>query len=86
MTDLAGALFRHKDDKKGQQDSFRYFFEEAVGKVFTFPDTSNTRFGSNGDAASVLITYLPLMRDFLELIRNKKVDGQWNHLDRKSVV
>ncbi|TFK77921.1 hypothetical protein K466DRAFT_441072, partial [Polyporus arcularius HHB13444] len=82
LTDLAGALFRHKDDKKGQQDAFRYYFEAAVGKLFTFPDTSNTRFGSNGDAASVLVTYLPLMRSYLEQVRDKKADGRWNHLEQ----
>lgn len=82
LTDLAGALFRHKDDKKGQQDSARWFFENSsLGKVLTFPDTSNTRFGSHGDAATVLIAYLPLFCELLELIRDKKVDGQWNHLE-----
>ena len=82
LTDLAGALFRHKDDKKGQQNAFRYYFEDAVGEIFTFPDTSNTRFGSNGDASSVLVTYLPLMCDFLEQIRDKKLTGKWNHLEQ----
>ncbi|KAJ2971055.1 hypothetical protein NUW54_g12592 [Trametes sanguinea] len=82
LTDLAGALFRHKDDKKGQQNAFRYYFEDAIGELFTFPDTSNTRFGSNGDAASVLITYLPLMIDFLKQIRDHKISGKWNHLEQ----
>lgn len=82
LTGLAGALFRHKDDKKGQQNAFRYYFEDAIGELFTFPDTSNTRFGSNGDAASVLVTYLPLMCDFLEQIRDKKISGKWNHLEQ----
>ncbi|OSC96596.1 hypothetical protein PYCCODRAFT_1378837 [Trametes coccinea BRFM310] len=82
LTDLAGALFRHKNDKKGQQNMFRYYFEDAIGELFTFPDTSNTRFGSNGDAASVLLTYLPLMCDFLEQVRDRKISGKWNHLEQ----
>lgn len=27
LTSLAGAIFNHKDDKRGQQDTYRYFFE-----------------------------------------------------------
>ncbi len=82
LTELAGALFRHKDDKKGQQDSMRFFFELSwLGRLLTFPDTSNTRFGSHGDAASMLLAYLPLFCEYLELIRDKKENGQWNHLE-----
>lgn len=81
VTELAGALFRHKDDKKGQQDSFRYWCEKRIGRLITFPDTSNTRFGSVGDGATVLVTHLPLMLEYLEQIRDKKESGQWNHLE-----
>lgn len=28
---LAGAVFHHKDDKKGQQDSIQFFLEEHLG-------------------------------------------------------
>lgn len=44
LTSLAGALFHHKDDKKGHQDFLRIFFEaaEAIGYAIKFPDTSNT--------------------------------------------
>lgn len=80
--ELAGTWLRHKDDKKGQQDAFRYFIERMTGKIFTFPDTSNTRFGSHGDAASVLVTYLPLLRDYLEQTRDGKTTGRWNHLEQ----
>lgn len=41
LTSLAGAVFRHKDDKKGQQDTLRFFFEAMVGYMISFPDTSN---------------------------------------------
>jgi hypothetical protein len=42
VTSLAGALFNHKDDKKGQQDTLRIFFESVIGYMIHFPDTSNT--------------------------------------------
>ncbi|KAF8587696.1 hypothetical protein K439DRAFT_1614130 [Ramaria rubella] len=38
-TSLAGAVFRHKDDKKGQQDSLKYFFKDTLGYPISFPDT-----------------------------------------------
>lgn len=81
LTDLAGALFRNKDDKKGQQDSFRYFLEARLGKLITFPDTSNTRFGSNGDAATFLLLYRSLILEYLEQVRDKKGNGQWTNLE-----
>ncbi|RDX40613.1 hypothetical protein OH76DRAFT_1365964 [Lentinus brumalis] len=81
LTELAGALFRHKDDKKGQQDAFRFYFYATTGKLLTFPDTSNTRFGSIGDASTVLIVHHQRVCEFLEQIRDKKETGQWNHLE-----
>jgi len=36
-TALAGAIFKHKDDKKGQQDTFRHFFEAKLGYMINFP-------------------------------------------------
>ncbi|KAI0746796.1 hypothetical protein C8Q80DRAFT_1220070 [Daedaleopsis nitida] len=81
LTDLAGALFRNKDDKKGQQDSFRYFMESRLGRLLTFPNTSNTRFGSNGDAATFLLLYRTLILEYLEQVRDKKGNGQWTNLE-----
>ncbi|KAJ8503071.1 hypothetical protein ONZ45_g11178 [Pleurotus djamor] len=54
---IAGALFNNKDDKKGQGDTYRTFFGARYGKSVIFPDTNNTRFGSHGEAAIVLIKY-----------------------------
>ncbi|KAJ8489944.1 hypothetical protein ONZ51_g2649 [Trametes cubensis] len=82
LAELAGALFRHKDNKKGQQDATRYFFEAALGERFTFPDTSNTRYQSYCEAAGELVVHLQLYRDFLELVRDKKTTGAFNHMER----
>ncbi|KAH9885777.1 hypothetical protein C8Q73DRAFT_814396 [Cubamyces lactineus] len=65
LADLAGALFRHKDDKKGQQDA-----------------TSNTRYQSYCEAASELLVHLQLYRDFLEIVRDKKTTGLFNHMEQ----
>ncbi|PCH40969.1 hypothetical protein WOLCODRAFT_16798 [Wolfiporia cocos MD-104 SS10] len=82
-TKLAGAKFRHKYDKKGQQDSYRIFFEasSAVGTTVRFPDTSNTRYQSHCLAAEELLVHLPLYIEFLEAIRDKKDNHQFNHME-----
>ncbi|KAH9911534.1 uncharacterized protein BXZ73DRAFT_56889 [Epithele typhae] len=81
VTELTGLLFNHREDTKGQQDSFRYSMEKATGKLFTFPDTSNTRFGSHGDAATVLVEHLEHILVFLEQIRDQKQSGEWTNLE-----
>ncbi|PCH39157.1 hypothetical protein WOLCODRAFT_21365 [Wolfiporia cocos MD-104 SS10] len=82
-TKLAGAIFRHKDDKKGQQGTYRIFFEasSAIGVIVHFPDTSNTRYQSHCTAAEELITHLPLYIEFLDAIRDKKDSHALNHLE-----
>lgn len=81
-TSLAGAIFNNKDDKKGQQDTFRWFFERKLGYIITFPGTSTIRYGSHCEAAGVLILYLPLFIEFLELVRDKKESGTLNHMEK----
>lgn len=49
---LFGAFLNHEDDKKGQPDTYRHFLMLKVGAIRTFPDTSNTRFGSRLEAAA----------------------------------
>ena len=46
-TSLAGAIFNHKDDKKGQQDSLQVFMVAQLGYTVAFPDTSNICYGSH---------------------------------------
>ena len=82
VASLAGALFNHKDDKKGHHDIFRIFFESSLGYIFSFPDTSNTQYQSYCLAACALIVHLPLYISFLELIRDKKDSGLFNHMEQ----
>ncbi|KAI0352435.1 hypothetical protein OH77DRAFT_1460105 [Trametes cingulata] len=83
LTNLAGALFRHKDDKKGQQDAIRIFFEasSAVGAPVRFPDTSNTRYQSHCEAAAELLVHLDLYIEFLDFARDKKLKRTFNHME-----
>ncbi|TEB17434.1 hypothetical protein FA13DRAFT_1650221 [Coprinellus micaceus] len=81
LTSLAGMIFKHKDDKKGQQDFYRMFFEEKLGYAWRFPDTSNTRFQSHCAASAELIVHLPLYLQFLLVVRDKKKEKAFNHLE-----
>jgi hypothetical protein len=70
---LAGAIFNNKDDKKGQGDRHVDFMSQKLEKQHKrFPDTSNTRFGSYGDAAAEIITYLPLYKEIVRIIEWSK--------------
>ncbi|KAF8592454.1 hypothetical protein K439DRAFT_1610258 [Ramaria rubella] len=81
-TSLAGAVFCHKDDKKGQQDSLKYFFEDTLGYPISFPDTSNTRYQSHCEAASELLVHLELYIQFLDIVKDKKDSRSLNHMEQ----
>jgi len=55
LTSLAGAVFAHKDKKKGQQDSLQVYLQSVVGYMVCFPGTSSTRYGSTCEAAAELL-------------------------------
>jgi len=72
-TALAGTILNNKDDKKGQGDRHIKHFQEKVDPLYTrFPDTSNTRFGSHGEAAADLIQYLDAHIAYINIIRMSK--------------
>ncbi|KAF9474254.1 hypothetical protein BDN70DRAFT_908580 [Pholiota conissans] len=79
--DIAGAIFNHKDDKKGHHDIFRYWWWEHVGIPFTFPDTSNNRFQCYCDAAAALILYKDEFLEFLETLQINKQNSALNHME-----
>ena len=78
---IAGAIFNHKDDKKGHHDFFRDWWKKHVGIPFTFPDTSNNRFQSYCYAAAALLLYLQFFRQFIEHLRITKQNGKLNHME-----
>ncbi|KAI0066539.1 hypothetical protein BV25DRAFT_1868215 [Artomyces pyxidatus] len=69
VTSLAGAIFNHKDDKKGQQDTLRIYLESVIG------------FMSHCEAAAELLVHLDLYIDFLDLVRDKKDTRTFNHME-----
>ncbi len=78
---IAGAIFNHKDDKKGHHDFFRDWWKEHVGTPFTFPDTSNNRFQSYCYAAAALLLHLKFFRQFLQHLQITKQNGKLNHME-----
>ncbi|KIK77471.1 hypothetical protein PAXRUDRAFT_17481 [Paxillus rubicundulus Ve08.2h10] len=70
--DLTGSVFRHKDDKKGQQDSLRYYLEAQLGYFSPWPDTSNSQYQSHCDSASAWLIYHPLYTSYLEIVMDWK--------------
>ena len=78
---IAGAIFNHKDDKKGHHDFFRDWWRKHVNIPFTFPDTSNNRFQSYYYAAAALLLYLQFFRQFLEHLQITKQSGKLNHME-----
>jgi hypothetical protein len=82
-TSIAGAIFNHKDDKKGQQDSHRIFFQAIKDGASTkFPDTSSIRYQSYCRAAAELLAYLHHYQAFLLAIKDKKKDRRLNHMEQ----
>jgi hypothetical protein len=79
---IAGAIFNHKDDKKGHHESLQAFWLTELGYRIPFPDTSNIRYQSHCLAATELITHLSYYIKFLEQVRNKKENGRLNHMEQ----
>jgi hypothetical protein len=76
-----GICFRHKDRKRGQQDTLRFHFDTQYGFILCFPDTNNTYFQPHMEACAVLITYRDFFIEFLEYVRNNKQSCKLNHLE-----
>jgi len=79
--DIAGAIFHHKDDKKGQGSTFTFWFENE-GIPLTFPNTSSVRYGSHCEAASVLMEYHDAFLRFLEYVRDAKDRRRFSNMEK----
>jgi hypothetical protein len=84
LTNLLGALVKHKESKKGQQDRFRTFCRNAVHFEVYFPDTSNTRYQCHTNAAAEIIRHRELYLDFLAFLAATKTStpGGLNHMEK----
>ena len=71
-TTLGGMIFKNKDTKKGQQDTYVWYMEQHIGYRISYPDVSNTRYGSHGEAAATIIVYQGHFLSFMEAIRDAK--------------
>jgi hypothetical protein len=78
---LAGAIFNHKDDKKGQQDTFKWWFQMA-GIPISFPDTSNNRYGTYCEAAGLLLLYHDKFLEFLKYVRDSKKKRGFTNMEK----
>jgi hypothetical protein len=72
LTSPAGAVFRNKNTKIGQQNTHQHFFQSCEEKMPKFPDTSNTCYQSHYLAAAELIIRQELYIEFLEWICDGK--------------
>ncbi|KAF9779153.1 hypothetical protein BJ322DRAFT_1172093, partial [Thelephora terrestris] len=83
LTNLVGALVRHRDTGRGQQDRFRTFCRKAIGYEVSFPDTSNTRYQCYTYAAAEILHNHQLYLDFLDFIAITKTStpGELNHME-----
>ena len=72
----------HKDDKKGHHDTFCWWWYENVGIQFTFPSTSNNRFGSNCDASAMLVLQHHHFIAFLDCLQENKQGSKFNHMEK----
>ena len=83
LTNLIGALVKHRDSEKGQQDRFRTFCRGVVNVEVCFPDTSNTRYQCYTRAAAEILRHHELYLDFLTFLATTKMStpGELNHME-----
>ncbi|PPR01504.1 hypothetical protein CVT26_015127 [Gymnopilus dilepis] len=71
-TTLGGMIFRNKDKKKGQHDTYLWWMEQKLGFRVPYPDVSNTRYGSHGEAAATILVYRLWFLLFMADLRDAK--------------
>ncbi|EIN09749.1 hypothetical protein PUNSTDRAFT_67009, partial [Punctularia strigosozonata HHB-11173 SS5] len=82
LVQLCGALFNHKDDKKGYHDTFSWWLEARSGYRLVFPDTSNTRYGSYGNGAGFSLWKRHAILTVLEELRDAKGSRTFTNLEK----
>ncbi|EIN03303.1 hypothetical protein PUNSTDRAFT_78412 [Punctularia strigosozonata HHB-11173 SS5] len=82
LVQLCGALFNHKDDKKGYHDTFSWWLEARSGYRLVFPDTSNTRYGSYGDGAGFCLWKRHAISTVLDELRDTKGSRTFTNLEK----
>ncbi|KAL5522277.1 hypothetical protein ACEPAF_2134 [Sanghuangporus sanghuang] len=78
---LLGMYVNHKDDKKGQQHTFRNYAIRILKLEFTYPDTSNTRYSSYLEAAVHVLPNRQMYINFLLRVCALKEKRTWTNLE-----
>lgn len=81
-TTLGGMICNNKDNKKGQQDTYRWYFAKVLGYPASYPDVSNTRYQTHGNAAAEIITHLSTYISFMEYVRDKKQKPGFTNVEK----
>jgi hypothetical protein len=69
---ILAAILNHKDDGRGEHDTWRWWLESRTGKLESFLDASNSRFGCFVDGATVIIIHLENIKIYLCKMRDHK--------------
>ncbi|KAM5530155.1 hypothetical protein V8D89_016178 [Ganoderma adspersum] len=86
LAGLGGAVFNHSDDKKGQQDTYIFYWTEIVDQPLRYPDCSNVRYFTHGEAACELLANHGHYLRFLVIVRDRKERPRWSHLEENVVA
>lgn len=78
---LAGMICHNKDDKKGQQDSYQWFFRKEVGRCETL-QTSATRYQCFGTTSGAILLDLATFKKFMQHVHDKKVAPGFTNLEK----
>ena len=83
LANLVGALVKHRDPGRGQQDRFRTFCRKSIGFEVSFLDTSNTWYQCYTRAAAEILLHRELYLDFLTFLATTKTStpGELNHME-----
>jgi hypothetical protein len=79
---LAAAILNHSDDDRGEHDTWRWWMERKTGRIITFTDASNSRYGSFGDGAIILLLFRVEVREYLVEMRAHKTSQTFVNIQK----
>jgi hypothetical protein len=72
VSTLGGLICKNPDSKRGQQDHFGYYMSIEENLDLTYPDVSNTWYGSHGAACCYLFAFTLAFLAFMVYVEHKK--------------
>jgi hypothetical protein len=79
---LAAAILNHSDDDRGEHDTWWWWMERKTGQIIMFPDASNSRYGSFGDSAIILLLFRVEIRKYLVEMRAHKTSQTFVNIQK----